>query len=196
MESCSFDGVIELQRLAFPPPFPQELLWQREHLQAHVDKFPLGQFVAIDQGKIVGSCSTTIISQERYDRHLSWEDTVGGFYLDTFNEDGEVMYGLDISVHPDYRNQGMGRGFYEQRFFYLSILGNLKMYATTCRLPDFRASGYRNVRQYCEDVKFGQRADRTLTPLLRYGLFLADVLENHMDDPESGNAAALLEYKP
>lgn len=193
MEPHHFEGVIELQRLAFPEPFDENLLWKKEHLQSHIDKFPLGQFVAIDNHKVVGSCSNTLISQAWYDQHLSWEKTVGGSFLDTFEEQGEVMYGLDISVHPDYRRMGMGKKFYEERIFISELL--CEMYATACRIPDFKASGSLSPKAYCEDVKFGHRTDRTLTPLLSYGLYLADVLEDYMDDIESGNSAALLEWR-
>jgi hypothetical protein len=38
--------------------------------------------------------------------------------------------------------------------------------------------------------------DRTLTPLLSYGLTFLGVIENYMEDVESGDAAALLEWLP
>lgn len=105
------------------------------------------------------------------------------------------MYGLDISVHTDYRRMGIGRKFYKERFALTQSKG-LEMYATACRIPDFSTSGCPTVQQYCQEVSINQRADRTLSPLLRYGLVLVDVLEGYMDDAESGNAAALLEWKP
>ena len=39
MEPIHFLGVFELQRLAFPPPFDQDILWLPEHLQSHCEKF-------------------------------------------------------------------------------------------------------------------------------------------------------------
>ncbi len=50
--------------------------------------------------------------------------------------------------------------------------------------------------QYARVVVEGKATDRTLTPLLRYGLGFVEVIENYMDDEESGNAAALLEWRP
>ncbi len=194
MQPKHFEGVIALQRLAFPPPFDEELLWKKEHLDAQLFKFAEGQFVALVDDHVVGSCSNTLVSQARYDRHLSWDETVGGYFLETFDPGGEVMYGIDISVHPDYRNMGIGRKFYEQRFTLAAKRGI--RYATACRIPSFSSSGFQNPREFCNEVVAGNQMDRTLTPLLRYGLTLTDVLDDYMDDPESGNAAALLEWRP
>jgi len=194
MEPKHFEGVIGLQRLAFPAPFDELLLWREDHLRAHLDKLPTAQWVALDGDKVVGSCSNTQITQEHYDNHLSWDETVGGYSLDTFDPYGKVLYGLDISVHPDYRRMGMGRAFYTQRKIITQQM--FDFYATACRIPDYQTSGCPDVETYCEEVKFGQRIDRTLSPLLRYGLSLVDVLTNYMNDPESGNAAALLEWRP
>jgi hypothetical protein len=72
----------------------------------------------------------------------------------------------------------------------------LRRIATACRLPDFavaRREGAGDVRAYVQSVVSGSVTDRTLTPLLRYGLRFVEVIEGFMDDPESGNAAALLE---
>lgn len=194
MQPKHFEAVIDLQRLAFPPPFDEELLWKKEHLDAHLQKFADGQFVALLDDRVVGSCSNTLVSRARYDQHLSWDETVGGYFLETFESGGQVMYGLDISVHPDYRKMGIGRRFYEHRFALAQKLNVL--YATACRIPFFSQSGVSSPRQFCEEVVSGTRTDRTLTPLLRYGLKFTDVLEDYMDDPESGNAAALLEWRP
>ena len=42
----------------------------------------------------------------------------------------------------------------------------------------------------------GVRVDRVLTPLLRYNLTFIETHESYMEDEESGNAAALLEWTP
>ncbi len=195
MQPEHFDGVITLQKEAFPPPFDEDLLWQKGHLESHLDKFPQGQFVAINNGIVVGSCSNTIIEEDTYQKHLSWEETVGGYSLETFSRIGSTLYGLDISVHPNSRGLGIGRKFYEIRKGLVPLKG-LTRYATACRLPDFLASHSPSLREYIEDVRLGTRTDRTLTPLLRYGLTVVDVLENYMQDVESGNGAALLEWYP
>ena len=64
MELGDVESAAALQSLAFPPPFPQDLLWQPEHLKRHLVLFPSGQFVADVGNQIIGSCSNTVISEE------------------------------------------------------------------------------------------------------------------------------------
>ena len=191
MEPIHFSGVAELQRLCFPPPFDNSILWNQDHLETHLDKFPVGQFVALDGDKVVGSCSNTIISSNLAEKRLGWYETVGGLSLSTFDPLEKILFGVDISVHPDYRRQGIGRRFYQERDS-LMIMFGLDGYVTHCRIPDFSTSGYDDVKKYCWDVSQSKISDRTLTPLLRYGLTMEWALSDHWDDPESGNAAAML----
>lgn len=187
-------GAVALQRLCFPAPFPEELLWTAEHLRRHIEIFPAGQFVVMEGALVVASASNTLISEARYQAHGSWEETVGGPYLSSFDPDGTTLYGLDISVHPDHRGRGLGRRLYQARFD-LVTERSLGRYGTACRVPDFHRYGGK-LQDYLREVDSGLRADRTLTPLLRYGLRLVVGIEHYMDDEESRDCAALLEWQP
>lgn len=199
MQPQDLERVVDLQREAFPPPFDPDLLWRPEHLEAHLHLFPRGQFVAERDGYIVGSCSNCLISEASWQRHGTWDRTVGGPYLDHHDPLGSTLYGLDISVHPDARRTGVGRAFYQGRFR-LVRERTLARYGTACRMPDFREYAGRcpgtTSRAYAQLVAEGRTVDRTLTPLLRYGPQLIGVIENYMLDPESAHAAALLEWTP
>lgn len=191
--------IVSLQAEAFPPPFDPELLWEADHLLAHLGKFPEGQWVAVSGGRIVGSCSNTVIFESVWQAHLGWSESVGGPMLDTFDRQGSTLYGLDVSVLPTYRRLGIGRAFYTARYNLVRDLG-LTRYGTACRMPDFR--GFQmdhpgvTPQEFAQRVVAGERVDRTLTPLLRYGVVFLGVIESYMDDDESGNAAALLEWTP
>jgi len=193
------EGAVGLQRDCFPAPFPEELLWQRAHLETHVNRFPCGQFVCLDGERVVGSASSTLVSEEVWLGHLSWEATVGGPFLETYDSEGTTLYGLDISVHPEYRGRGIGRMLYEERFR-LVREGVGERYGTACRLPGYRdyatSRPGTSVEEYAEYVVKGLIQDRTLTPLLRYGLTYLGVIDDYMEDFESHNTAALLEWRP
>jgi GNAT superfamily N-acetyltransferase len=125
---------------------------------------------------------------------LPWEDATGGWELAGHDPLGDTLYGADISVHPDWRGKGVGRALYEARFD-LVRRTSLARFGTACRLPGLRASGM-SAGRYCADVAGGLLVDRTLTPLLRYGLEYLGVIEGYMEDPESLDAAAVLEWRP
>jgi len=197
MTSEDLAGVVELQKSAFPPPFPQDYHWDPHHLQQHIDIFPDGQFVAELEGRIVGSCSNTIISEERWRAHENWYLTVGGPAIRGFTRKGTTLYGLDIAVEPSVRRQGIGRAFYEARYALIRSLG-LTRYGTGCRIPGFsqyhRLHPEVDVHRYGALVAVREVTDRTMTPLLHMRLTFLEIIEEYMEDEESANAGALLEW--
>lgn len=189
-----FDAVVALQRECFPAPFPEAFLWTSAHLAVHLSRFPAGQLVCLVEGGVVGSASAALISEEVWTAHLSWEETLGGFDFSGHDPSGTTLYGADISVSPSWRGKGVGRALYAARFDLVRQLA-LVRFGTACRMPDCAASGL-PPESFARAVASGERVDRTLTPLLRYGLTLAAVLPDYMEDEESLNAAALLEWIP
>lgn len=192
-------GVVGLQRSCFPHPFPESLLWRTEDIGRHIEVFPEGQFVALLDGQVVGSASSLVVPEDIWARHLDWEATTGGRTFANHDPGGSTLYGADISVHPDFRARGIGRALYEARFDLVRSMA-LDRFGTACRIPDWREWAVANKNGdkliYCRAVVRGRTKDRTLTPLLRYGLSFVRVVEGHMDDEESGDAAAVLEWTP
>jgi GNAT superfamily N-acetyltransferase len=192
-------AVVALQKAAFPPPFSEDLHWKPAHLARHLEVFPDAQWVADLEGRLVGSCSNTLVSEDAWSAHASWIETVGGPCLDTFCPSGSTLYGLDITVHPSVQRQGIGRAFYERRFALVREM-KLARYGTGCRIPDYKAYAANHpgvsVEEYARMVERREAKDRTLTPLLRMGLSLTGVVEGYMEDEESDDSAALLEWKP
>jgi GNAT superfamily N-acetyltransferase len=195
MEAGDVEGAAALQQACFPPPFPPELLWTPEHLSTHLRLFPEGQHVAATEGRVIASASTLRISSASWKSHGSWDEITGGLFLSNHDPQGSLLYCADISVHPDWRRHGVGRALYQARFALVRKLG-LEACTASCRLPGFRESGMLDVEAYAKAVVSGSMKDRTLTPLLRLGMTLVGVARDTMDDPESGNCAGLLEWRP
>lgn len=189
-----FEGVAALQRACFPEPFPLELLWNPNHLRHHCHMFPEGQFVAILDGEVLASCTNMLVADERWMAHLPWEEMTGGLMLTKHEPNGQTLYGIDISVHPKHRGKGIARGLYQMRFDLVHKM-NLTRYGTVCRMPDFVNSGPADPDEYARRVTRGEFSDRTLTPLLKMGLTYEGVINDYMDDEESGNAGAILSWQ-
>lgn len=193
MEEGDLAGVVALQAACFPPPFPEDHLWDAPTLAAHLSVFPEGQWVALREGKVIGSCSNARIPESRWATHMTWIAAVTDPEMSGHDPHGEVLFGADISVHPEARRLGVGRALYRARFEYAAANGIL--YGTGCRLPGLRASGL-DLEDYVARVCAGEMQDRTLTPLLRMGLQVARTCPDYMEDEESRNAAAILERTP
>lgn len=188
-------GVVALQKDCFPHPFPPELLWQESHLVRHIEIFPEGQFVAVLDGKVVGSSSSMRVTRQEWLKPHSWDELTGGLYMTAHDPSGHVLYGVDISVHPSFRGKGIARLLYQARFDLVREKG-LDGFATICRLPDYRDSGVGNLAAYVSEVSSGLRTDRTMTPLIKMGLTCTGVAYDCMEDEESGNSGARLVWRP
>ncbi len=189
---CDIDAVVSLQRACFPPPFPAELLWQAKHLDSHLKHFAEGQFIAEVDGQIVASATNILVTDEDWEAHLTWQSVTGGLHLDKHDAEGKTLYGIDISVHPDFRGRGIARRLYQARFD-LVATRKLTRYGTVCRIPDFDDSPFQDPLQYVQAVLNHQIEDRTLTPLVKIGLQFQGLIPDYLDDPESGNFGAILE---
>src|ERR1039458_663679 len=104
--------VIDLQVCAFPGQTP----WRREQLERHLEVFPAGQLVVCNQaGRVVGSASSLLIEWDDYAESANWASITGEGSFDTHNPLGKTLYGADLGVDPEQRQQGIGTLFYDAR---------------------------------------------------------------------------------
>ncbi len=190
------EAVAALQPLAFPPPFDPNYHWQPRHIEAHVQNFPEGQFVVEKDGRVVASSSNTLLDEEHWSKHAATGEHPYNVNFPPPEGVSTTLYGADIAVHPEFRRRGIARAIYAARFDLVRGLG-LTRYGTACRLPDFSTMGAgRDPSAYALAVVEESLTDRTLTPLLKMGLTFLNVVPSAWPDEESGNAAAILEWRP
>jgi ribosomal protein S18 acetylase RimI-like enzyme len=192
MEPADFEAVVALQPQCFPPPFPQDSFWDSEDLAIHHAKFPEGQFVAVVNDEVVGSSSSLILAEETWQSRIDWCQTVGDTSMDNHDPKGTTLFGADISVSPTVRRQGVGRQLYEARFDLAQRLG-LRRFATVCRIPGLADFPELSPEEYSGRVAAGVINDRTMTPLLKMGLYYVGIAHEFLDDDESRDCGAVLE---
>lgn len=79
-----------------------------EMLDARLDRWPTGNFVAVDRstGRILGSVWSVATDLKHI---VSWRQASGdGAYDGICNPNGDVSYGVNVSVYPDCSGQGIG----------------------------------------------------------------------------------------
>jgi predicted amidohydrolase/predicted N-acetyltransferase YhbS len=184
-------AVIELQRRAFPSQLP----WKAEQLARHLEVFPDGQLVACDlAGRVVGSASSLLIDWDDYAESANWSSITGEGTFETHNPLGKTLYGADMGVDPDVRQQGIGSALYEARKDLIRDR-SIKRLLTGGRIPGYSAlSGEMTAKEYVADVVDGKRRDPALSFQLDNGLVVLDVVPGYMADVESRGYATVLEW--
>lgn len=188
-----WDGLFALQKAAFPPPYPEEQLWRIEQIKSHIEIFPQGAITALIENQIVGSCTSVII---KYDgKHHTWyEVSDNGYIRNSHIPDGDSLYGIDLCVHPSFRNQGIARAMYKARKELVTKL-NLKRFIAGCRIPDFyKYAKNMDCVTYVEKVAKGEIHDTVLTFMLKQGLTLLQIIDEYLEDEESLNKGVLVEW--
>ncbi|WP_254305485.1 GNAT family N-acetyltransferase [Sphingopyxis sp. BSNA05] len=86
-----------------------------EEVRGQINNFADGQLVAEYEGKIVGHCATFQISEKTARAAHSWAEITGGGFAARHDPNGEILYGMEVSVDPDYRRLRIGLRFYKVR---------------------------------------------------------------------------------
>lgn len=190
-----FGQLIEIQRECFPPPFPPELWWNEEQLEQHVTRFPQGALCAEIDGRLVGSMTGLIVRMAHAELHHTWAEITDNGYIRNHDPKGNTLYIVDISVRPAYRKLGIGQWLMQTMYETVVHLGLDRL------LGGGRMSGYHRVAErmsaeaYLQAVMRGELSDPVITFLLRCGRTPVGVAANYLDDEESRDYAALMEWR-
>ncbi|KGA95717.1 N-acetyltransferase [Alkalihalobacillus alcalophilus ATCC 27647 = CGMCC 1.3604] len=190
-----FPALLEVQKEAFPPPFPEDLWWNKDQIQAHVTTFPEGALLAEIDGVVVGS-ATSLLKQYDGKPH-TWEEVADSGYIQaSHHTNGDSLYGIDVCVRPSYRGIGVARALYQARKETVLQLG-LKRFLAGCRIPNYHEYAKEiDVQTYVNKVKNGDIRDLVLTFMLKQGLQPLQILPNYLDDEESCHYGVLVEWQP
>ena len=187
--------VVQLQKAAFPYMAAEGVYWKPEQLKAHLQIFPQGQFVAEYNGKIIGSCSSLIISLNPEYKEHSWKEACGDSFFKNHNPKGDTLYGADVSSHPDHRRLGVATKLYAARQE-LAIKLNLRRIIAGGRLFNYcEYSKEFSPIDYVARVKRREIKEPVLSFHLRNHFKFIKILPNYMKDPRSLNYATFIEWK-
>lgn len=186
-----FETIIELQKLCFK----NMTTWKYDQLESHLNIFPEGQICVEYDGQVIGSCSSLIINFDEYNDQHSWDEITNKGYITNHNPDGYNLYGIEVMVHPDYRNMKIGKRLYEARQELAERL-NLKSIVIGGRIPGYNAYADKmSARAYTEQVKSLNIYDPILSFQLRCGFTLKRIIRKYMpDDKASMQYATLMEW--
>lgn len=178
-----------LQKKVFPTLSPDEWM-NKSHYLNHIKIFSEGQLVVLDGEKVI--CGSTTMRTNFSDTNHTFKEITDNMSISTHNPNGEWIYGLDVSVDPDYQRQGIGRAVYNYR---QEIAKKLN---TKGQLTVGMTNGYINyaekfsIEEYCKLVIEGKIIDPTVSSQMKYGFKVIKPIYNYLDDPKCGNAGILM----
>jgi GNAT superfamily N-acetyltransferase len=170
------------QQRCFPTICTDDLI-NAEMFAAQLAVFPEGQHVALDGTLVVGQSSTFRIGANCLDQH-TYRGITANNYFSNHDPAGEWLYGADMSVHPDYRGQHIATRLYTARKELIRSLG-MRGIVVGGGLPGFHQhAAHMSVEAYVAAVAAGHLIDATLTPQLKNGFVVREVLRDYVDGGE------------
>jgi hypothetical protein len=187
--------VVGLQKESFPFLARYGNIWHPEELQSHLRIFPQGQFVAVEpDGTLVGSASTLIVSLDPEYAEHTWKEITADGTFTNHNPEGDSLYGADISTHPKYRHEGIGKMLYNTRKQLVTKL-NLRRMIGGGRLFNYcEFAGRMSALEYAQRVVKGELRDPVLSFELDNEFKFIKILPNYLDDVRSLNNASFIEW--
>ncbi|WP_175988632.1 GNAT family N-acetyltransferase [Bacillus sp. Marseille-Q1617] len=190
-----FDELIRIQQRAFPPPFPEELWWDRDQLENHIKHFPLGALCVEIDGQIAGSMTGLIVDFHSSRPDHTWDEMTDEGYIRTHNQNGNTLYIVDLCIDPDFRGYKLGKVLMNAMY---EIVVHLHLHRLLGggRIPTYhKFSHLFTIEEYVKKLTAGEYKDPVITFLLQCGRTPLKAVKGYLDDEESCDYGLLMEWK-
>lgn len=195
LRRMTLDDYLQLKPAMIASYGGEELCWENQDLQRLIDTFPQGQLCLAVEGQVVACALSLIVDYSKFGDKHTYEEMIGHHSFDTHDDDGDVLYGIEVFVHPDYRGLRLGRRLYDARKN-MCEEWNLRAIMAGGRIPNYaKFADTLSPREYIEKVKTREIHDPTLRFQLANDFHVRKVLRNYLPgDKESKDYATLLEW--
>ncbi|MFO7844367.1 MAG: bifunctional GNAT family N-acetyltransferase/carbon-nitrogen hydrolase family protein [Bacteroidales bacterium] len=169
--------------------------WKESHLQKLLEVFPDGQIAVVVNGVVVGSALSLIIKYDHFGDEHTYKEITGNYTFNTHTPKGDVLYGIEVFIKPEYRGLRLGRRLYDARKE-LCEKFNLKAVVFGGRIPYYhKYEKDLSPKEYIQKVKLKEIYDPTLTFQIANDFHVKKILTDYMPgDDESKSYAVLLEW--
>ena len=172
-----------------------DVFWTHAQIKKLITIFPEGQVVVIVGDKIVGCALSIIVDYDMVKGDHTYAKVTGDETFNTHNPKGNILYGIEVFIHPDYRGMRLARRMYEYRKELCEKL-NLKAIMFGGRIPNYhKYADTMRPKEYIEKVRSREIYDPVLTFQLSNDFHVRRVIRNYLpNDEESKHCATLLQW--
>ena len=166
--------------------------WEEKQIKSLIKMFPEGQAVIKVNGQLAGCSLSIIVDYDRFEDNHTYQEITGQETFSTHTADGDVLYGIDVFIKPEYRGLRLGRRLYDYRKELCEKL-NLKSIAFGGRIPNYHEyADTLTPKKYIEKVKRKEIHDPVLSFQINNDFHPAKILRNYLEGDEASNDFAVL----
>lgn len=173
-------------------PSMPDAYWRESHIKKLLDIFPEGQVVVKVNGKLAGCALSIIVNQSVLDNNHTYKDITGNYSFSTHSMEGDILYGIDVFIKPEFRGLRLGRRLYDYRKELCENL-NLKGIAFGGRIPNYyKYTDQYSPKEYIEKVRLKEINDPVLNFQMSNDFHPTKILKGYLEGDEASNEFAVL----
>lgn len=169
--------------------------WEEKDIEYLIENFPEGQVVIKVNNQLAGSALSIMVDYSKYKKQHTYKKVTGNYTFNTHNDKGDVLYGIDVFIKPEFRELRLGRRLYDYRKELCERL-NLKGIAIGGRIPSYhKYADEITPKEYLQKVKRKEIHDPVLNFQLSNDFHPSKILKGYLEgDVASNEYAVLLEW--
>ena len=166
--------------------------WKEDQLRVLIDKFPEGQVVIKINGQLAGCALSIIVDYDEFEDDHTYMQITGKYTFSTHTNEGDVLYGIDVFIKPEYRGLRLGRRLYDYRKELCEKL-NLKSIVFGGRMPNYHTYAEKlTPKEYIAKVRLKEIHDPVLNFQISNDFHPAKVMKGYLEGDEASNEFAIL----
>ncbi|MBT8186268.1 MAG: bifunctional GNAT family N-acetyltransferase/carbon-nitrogen hydrolase family protein [Croceitalea sp.] len=169
--------------------------WSERHIEMLIEKFSEGQVVIKINGQLAGCALSIIVNYDDFEDEHTYKQITGNYEFTTHNDEGNVLYGIDVFIKPEFRGLRLGRRLYDYRKELCEKL-NLKSIVFGGRIPGYhKYADDMSPKIYIEKVKRKEIHDPVLNFQISNDFHPSRILKGYLEgDAQSNDFAVLMEW--
>lgn len=169
--------------------------WKKEHIARLTSIFSEGQVVIRIDGQLAGCALSLIVDYDKIDDNHTYADIIEGDKFKNHDPEGDVLYGIDVFIKPEFRGLRLGRRLYDYRKELCENL-NLKGIVFGGRMPNYHK--YKDLyspKEYIQKVKHKEIHDPVLNFQTSNDFHPIRIIKGYLEgDTASSEYAVLMEW--
>ena len=169
--------------------------WKKTEISKLISVFPEGQVVVKVNDQIAGCALSIIVDYNKFENYHTYRQITGDYTFSTHDPEGNMLYGIDIFIKPEFRGLRLGRRLYDYRKELCERL-NLKGIAFGGRIPNYHLhSDKLSPKEYIDKVRRKEIEEPVLNFQVSNDFHPARILKGYLEgDKDSNEFAVLLEW--
>lgn len=166
--------------------------WNEPQIKTLINLFPDGQVVIKVNKQIAGCALSIIVDYDKFGDQHTYKKITGNYTFSTHTMEGDILYGIDVFIKPEFRGLRLGRRLYDYRKELCERL-NLKGIAFGGRIPHYhKYSDKISPKEYIEKVRRKEIHDPVFNFQRSNDFYPSKVLKNYLEEDKASNDYAVL----